>query len=138
MASDFAAGRLFLPLDLLSLIMNFIAAMCFSIAGVKLISERGANLQAIIIFGAITGFIVPMTFATGYLIVQQHFICLTAEPNGYDIAYFSFVTFTTLGFGEITPLGACKALAAVEALTGYLFLGIFTALIFTNLLPERN
>lgn len=35
-----------------------------------------------------------------------------------DCAYFSFTTFTTLGFGDIAPLGALRYLTGLESLTG--------------------
>jgi hypothetical protein len=35
-----------------------------------------------------------------------------------DCAYFSFTTFTTLGFGDITPHGDLRYLVGIESLTG--------------------
>ncbi|VAW66019.1 hypothetical protein MNBD_GAMMA09-257 [hydrothermal vent metagenome] len=35
-----------------------------------------------------------------------------------DCAYFSFTTFTTLGFGDITPHGNVRYLTGIESLTG--------------------
>ncbi len=35
-----------------------------------------------------------------------------------DYAYFSFTTYTTLGFGDIEPLGDLRFLTGLEALTG--------------------
>jgi len=35
-----------------------------------------------------------------------------------DCVYFSFTTFTTLGFGDITPLGDLRYLVGIESLTG--------------------
>jgi hypothetical protein len=36
----------------------------------------------------------------------------------YDCVYFSFTTYTTLGFGDIQPHGELRFLAGLEALTG--------------------
>lgn len=41
--------------------------------------------------------------------------------------YYSVVTFTTLGYGDFYPQGVGRALAALEALTGYLVLGILAS-----------
>jgi hypothetical protein len=42
--------------------------------------------------------------------------------------YYSFVTLTTLGYGDITPVGeVARNLAAVEAVIGQLFIAIFIA-----------
>jgi hypothetical protein len=35
-----------------------------------------------------------------------------------DCAYFSFTTFTTLGFGDIVPIGDLRYLTGIESLTG--------------------
>ena len=39
--------------------------------------------------------------------------------------YFSVVTFTTLGYGDLIPIGASKVLAAIEAFTGSFTLALF-------------
>jgi len=36
----------------------------------------------------------------------------------WDCVYFSFTTFTTLGFGDITPHGDIRYLTGIESLTG--------------------
>lgn len=41
-----------------------------------------------------------------------------AEPTLLDCAYFSFVTYTSLGYGDIVPVGEIRFLAGLEALTG--------------------
>ncbi len=35
-----------------------------------------------------------------------------------DCGYFSFTTFTTLGFGDVQPFGAIRFLTGIESLTG--------------------
>jgi len=35
-----------------------------------------------------------------------------------DCGYFSFTTFTTLGFGDIVPIGNLRYLTGIESLTG--------------------
>jgi len=39
--------------------------------------------------------------------------------------YFSTVTFTTLGYGDIAPMGYFRYVAMVEAFTGVILVGIF-------------
>lgn len=53
----------------------------------------------------------------------------TAEgsPVIYDFwtsIYYSVVPFTTLGYGDFYPVGLGRTLAAMEALTGYIILGV--------------
>ncbi len=48
--------------------------------------------------------------------------------EGMLFAYFSFVTLTTLGYGEIVPMTAqAQSLVILEAVAGPLFLAIFIA-----------
>lgn len=42
-------------------------------------------------------------------------------------AYYSVVTFTTLGYGDFYPTGSGRALAALQALTGYVVLGMLAS-----------
>ena len=44
--------------------------------------------------------------------------------------YFSFVTFTTLGYGDITLSEGWRLLSGIEALNGLLLVGWSTALLF--------
>jgi hypothetical protein len=39
----------------------------------------------------------------------------------YDKFYFSFVTQLTIGYGDITPMGAAKILACIQGICGYFF-----------------
>ena len=39
--------------------------------------------------------------------------------------YYSVVTFTTLGYGDFTPVGISRAIAAVEAFTGSFTIALF-------------
>ena len=39
-----------------------------------------------------------------------------------DVGYYSFVTYTSLGYGDITPVGSLRFLAELEVLTGLVML----------------
>jgi hypothetical protein len=43
----------------------------------------------------------------------------------FSCLYYSVVTFTTLGYGDITPLGLSRLIAAVEAFTGSFTIALF-------------
>ncbi len=50
------------------------------------------------------------------------------ELGGFDALYFSYVTLTTVGFGDITPTSpAARMLAVLEALTGTIYLAVLVA-----------
>jgi hypothetical protein len=61
-----------------------------------------------------------------YGLVQYLAVGLLNGPDGFSLAnclYFSAETFTSLGFGDITPTGEIRMLAGAEALNGLLLIG---------------
>lgn len=40
----------------------------------------------------------------------------------FDAIYFSAVTFTTVGYGDMSPSGAIRLLAGTESLTGFVLI----------------
>jgi hypothetical protein len=49
-------------------------------------------------------------------------------PDDQDLLYFSFVTLTTVGYGDVTPVSpAARSLALAEALAGQLYPAILLA-----------
>jgi hypothetical protein len=48
--------------------------------------------------------------------------------NGFNAFYFSFITLSTVGYGDITPLSRiARWLAALEAMTGLLYVAVLIA-----------
>jgi hypothetical protein len=47
----------------------------------------------------------------------------TAGTDWLDYIYFSFVTYTTVGYGDLVPKGPIRFVAATEALNGWVLLG---------------
>ena len=58
-----------------------------------------------------------------------------AAPHLFDVIYFSAVTFTTVGYGDLAPLGPIRFLAGTEALSGFVLLTWSAS--FTYLEMER-
>jgi hypothetical protein len=53
-----------------------------------------------------------------------------AAPAGGDLVYFAFVNYTTLGYGDITPLPAWRLTGPITAMNGILMFGWSTAVLF--------
>ena len=68
-----------------------------------------------------------MVWALAYLYLLPENVLDSFE----EATYFSFVTFTTLGYGDITLAGTWRIISGIEALNGVLLLGWSTALLFT-------
>lgn len=75
------------------------------------------------VFGALCAHVVEIwLFGIAYYWMSLHGGLgeLTGNTNGalMDNVYFSFTTYTSLGFGDIEPVGDLRFLAGLEALTG--------------------
>jgi hypothetical protein len=53
-----------------------------------------------------------------------------AAPPGSDLLYFAFVNYTTLGYGDITPVEAWRLKGPMTAMNGILMFGWSTAVLF--------
>jgi hypothetical protein len=58
------------------------------------------------------------------------YLSSSSFDHSLNSLYFSVVTFTTLGYGDIQPLGWCRVVAASQALCGILFTPLFIAFLF--------
>jgi hypothetical protein len=55
-----------------------------------------------------------------------------------DLVYFSFITLTTVGYGDILPIGAAaRVLAVAEAFTGQIYLAILLGLLVGLYVSQR-
>ena len=59
---------------------------------------------------------------------------VNAAPDDANLVYFAFVNYTTLGYGDVTPLAKWRLLGPMTALNGVLMIGWSTALIFEVLI----
>ena len=55
---------------------------------------------------------------------------VNAAPEGADLVYFAFVNYTTLGYGDVTPVARWRLLGPMTAMNGVLLFGWSTAVIF--------
>lgn len=61
-----------------------------------------------------------------------------AAPDGADLLYFAFVNYTTLGYGDVTPVAQWRLLGPMTAMNGVLLFGWSTAVIFEVLRKAIN
>jgi hypothetical protein len=66
-------------------------------------------------------------FGLGYWVLTQdasHGVLAAAHPVGLlDCVYYSAVCYTTLGLGDLAPLGNIRLLTGMESLTGFMLIG---------------
>jgi len=102
------------------------------------LASVSASLVVYLMFGIL--------WSMAYLLVETHvpgsFYGLTdgpAEAVRRDLFYYSFVTLTTLGYGDIGPTGAgARALAIMEAVIGQLYLVVLVASLVGGAISDRS
>jgi len=129
-----AIGYLFFWVFLYVLNMPIVALMSYIVivtVGMVLVSVIKDSEVGILISLPLVIFIALFLFANVYTITitsKSDFMAVYGTPKNLTFSeamYFSTVTMTTLGYGDITPHGFYRTFAAVEALLGPVFLGIF-------------
>jgi hypothetical protein len=118
------------------------AIFLFSSAGLIVKSLFNADaLSSDSIFGAICGYLfLGLGWAVLYLLIEgfrpNSFAVSPAllsadDPSRLEpsvLSYYSFVTLTTVGYGDVTPVSAItRTLAWIEAMTGQFYLAVVVA-----------
>ncbi len=111
--------------------MAFRAAVIASLLGFVL---RAKQVDANVLCAGISVYLLlGLAWTLGYLLVaaanpKQPAFAFNAGPasmTSFNAFYFSFITLTTVGYGDITPVSnVARALAALEAMTGTLFVAV--------------
>ncbi len=127
-------------LVLLSVGVHYNALVLYS----RLLQKRGNNVRrwvAASILGLLVAHVIEITiFAVGYEMLT--------EIGGYgrlmgeaceltrDYCYYSFVAYTSLGFGDITPTGWLRLMTGVETLMGLILIAWSASFLFMQM--ERH
>ncbi len=101
----------------------------------QLQSNKYFKLTILIFLGILFSHVVQFYFWAG------SYWALGALPDFADSLYFSMVTYTTLGYGDIVLGSDLRIFAAIESVTGVLVFGISTAFLvgyFSELLKDSS
>lgn len=137
-----------IPFDLLSayvLLALFYKLLIIAFAG-QLIRSKRIDVQ--VIFGTLCLYlIIGLFWGALYSLLYQlspgsfSGTLLEAEKDSLltTFNYFSMVTLTTLGYGDITPqTHAAGALCQIEAITGQFYIAVVVAWLVGNFIAERQ
>jgi hypothetical protein len=114
---------------------------CPVVIAQALVRRRVVDVHTVL--GAICIYVlIGMIFAFLYTaigMIEGTFFVQTQHANLPDFLYFSFVTQTTVGYGDLTAAGNLgRAMAAFEALIGQLYLVTVVALVVSNMSRARR
>ncbi len=132
------------------LIINEISSLAFLVGSSVFLLRfivKADRVSTNSVFAATSSYLlIALIWAYAYFLVSivnpQAFIAgnQAVEISRVDMVYFSFVTITTLGYGDIAPVAPfARMLAAVEAVTGQLYLAVLVAwLVGLTISNRRN
>ena len=87
------------------------------------------SLRMITVMIAAVSFLMAAHLAE-VLVWSLAYAIVGAAPAGTDLVYFAFVNYTTLGYGDVTPVERWHLLGPMTAMNGVLMFGWSTAVIF--------
>lgn len=114
-----------------------ITAMVLALASIIALTNIDANNA----FWTIPAMVLQTILLLGIFAAVYHSVGIINEPCPKTIStsiYFSIVTWTTLGYGDLQPVQDLQMLAAMEAMIGYLFLGSLVGVIASRLLISKK
>lgn len=132
--SNYYGGRL-IPV-ILSGVFVWVFYFRVLIRTLKAQTNTLAGIAQFIIFSLIYMTVQILAFACVYKYTGLKFPENTQDSE--NLIYFSAITWTTVGYGDIVPIGASKLVAAIEALWGYIYMGIFIGILSSLLIGFKN
>jgi hypothetical protein len=100
------------------------------VAGERATSRQSLRLAAVMIA---TVSVLMAAHIAEVLVWSFVYMMVRAAPPGTDLIYFAFVSYTTLGYGDVTPSDRWHLVGPMTAMNGVLLFGWSTAVIFAVL-----
>lgn len=100
-------------------------------------------INSYLLLGLIASFLFILTDASYHLFFNMSDSIInftyTNEPKIYDYIYFSFITLTTVGYGDATPVvPIARSMAMMVSLSGQLYLTILVAMLVGKYLSKNS
>ena len=133
--TEWIAEWIHLPLlNYLSLLTNI---LFFQIIVIKLIIQiaKSKKADSSVIFESINGYLMMGLMFTTWVSIAMLFDPASfnfnvGNPKTWDFTYFTFVTMTTLGYGEITPaVPFAKSLSILISTSGQIYIAVIIAML---------
>jgi hypothetical protein len=98
----------------------------------RVAGERATSRQSLRLVAVMIATVSVLMFAhlAEVLVWSFAYMIVRVAPPGTDLIYFAFVNYTTLGYGDVTPLEHWQLLGPMTAMNGVLLFGWSTAVIF--------
>ena len=121
------------------LLYTLVLAMCFPVILRRAFSHKLVTLNTVAAALA-AWLLIGLIFTGGYRFIDvvAHPMFTQTNTNGFTNEYFSYITLSTVGYGDFTPNNdGGRTLAMLEALFGQAFLVTIVAMVVANLGREH-
>ena len=115
-----------------ALVMATVVQLSSRIGGAMNTAQQSLRLTTVMI-ATVSIATVPVLMAAHFsevMVWSLAYAIVGAAPAGADPVYFAFVNYTTLGYGDVTPVERWRLLGPITAMNGVLLFGWSTAVIF--------
>ena len=106
--------------------------MVIVIKAARIADELATRYQTLRLIAVMSAAVMVLMIAhlAEVLVWSLIYVIFGVAPDGSDIVYFAFVNYTTLGYGDVTPVVRWHLLGPMTAMNGVLLFGWSTAVIF--------
>ena len=127
--------------DSVSIMFYFIPAvlfLAFVVANLLLFILRAIRIDSEVLCAGMAGYLMLGVLWAGAYVLTAHLVpgaflfgsspTFGEEMKGFTSLYFSFITLSTVGYGDIAPASSvARMLAMMEAITGTLYMAVLVA-----------
>src|SRR5467141_432076 len=96
-------------------------------AGLQRTSRPRLHLMIVMV---VTALVLMIAHTVEIIVWSLAYAVVGAAPAGSDLLDFAFVNYTTLGYGDVTPLKEWRLVGPITAMNGILMFGWSTAVLF--------
>jgi len=119
--------------------LNIVVHAMVTIAAIRIAraaARRSTSSPPLYLAGVMiaTSLVLMAAHTTEVFVWSVAYAIVNAAPDDANLVYFAFVNYTTLGYGDVTPLAKWRLLGPMTAMNGVLMFGWSTALIFEVLI----
>ena len=132
MAIQLAVGLLISSINIIMHALATIAAISIARSvGMKRTSRPRLHLMGVMVA---TVLMLMLAHTIEIVVWSLCYALVGAAPESSELFYFAFVNYTTLGYGDVTPVREWRLVGPMAAMNGILMFGWSTAVLFEVLL----
>ena len=128
-----------LVIDLVFACIFLVFIWLFSLQYVKAIMTKGRPDTVAIVWFALSflTFLICQIFIFA-IMYKATGLTSTRPTDNIAYLYFSVITLTTVGYGDITPTDAGRIVAMIQSLSGYIYMGVFIGIITSSIMSVNQ